>query len=546
MSVIHSMRSRLAAGTAIARSAHVLLGSGLVEFGRPDHMLAAYHDIRTFGPVATPVRVGARRHPHTVAVIDESRSITYRALDESTDRLAVALRADGYGSGTVVGTLCRDHVRLVQVMVAAGKLGARLVLLNTSMSARQTAEVCIREGVTLLMYDAEFDSVIEHVPAVERIVVDTGVDELIDSSPKGRTPVRPRSPGTLVLLTGGTTGVPKGAQRKVTSPFGAAQLLDRIPLPVGGTTFFAAPMFHGTGLSLFLLSLSLGSTNILARKFDPEEVLRQIESRKVTTLVLVPTMMHRILLCKKSIESRDTSSLRIIFSAGSAIPISVGNEAIARFGPVLYNLYGSSEVGVVAVAQPKDWIAAPGTAGRPPASVTVRLYDSDDKPVIKANRTGTVFAGSGLSFDGYTGGGTKKAIDGLLSTGDVGHWDAAGRLHIDGRDDDMIVSGGENVFSGEVEDLLYAHSAISEAAVLGVADEEFGQRLAAAIVLGPDQKLAADEVKAYVKANLARYKVPRDVWFVDTLPRTASGKLLRRNLVEMFSASDSELGPVSS
>ena len=202
-----------------------------------------------------------------------------------------------------------------------------------------------------------------------------------------------------------------------------------------------------------------------------------------------------------------------------------------HFGENLYNLYGSTEVAWATIATPKDLREAPGTAGKPPRGTVVRIYDDDGNPVDEGE-TGRIFVGNDLQFEGYTGGGSKDVIDGLMSSGDVGHFDDAGRLFIDGRDDDMIVSGGENVFPQEVEDLLSSHESISEAAVFGVDDEKFGQRLKAVVVTKGSKKLSADEVKKYVKSNLAGYKVPRDVAFVDELPRTSTGKVLKRELQE--------------
>jgi fatty-acyl-CoA synthase len=245
----------------------------------------------------------------------------------------------------------------------------------------------------------------------------------------------------------------------------------------------------------------------------------------------VPTMLQRILdLGPEVLDSYDTSSLRIIFSAGSALSPELGNRATRVFGDVVHNLYGSTEVAVATVATPEDWRAAPGTVGRAPVGCRVVLYDDDGRPVTEPNVTGRVFVGSGLSFAGYTDGRHKEIIDGLLSTGDLGHVDADGRLFIDGRDDDMIVSGGENVFPGEIENLLVEHDGVVEAAVIGVPDPEFGQRLKAFVVPETRAELDADELKAYVRANLARFKVPREVVFLDELPRNATGKLLRHQL----------------
>nr|MDP9167639.1 AMP-binding protein [Actinomycetota bacterium] len=230
------------------------------------------------------------------------------------------------------------------------------------------------------------------------------------------------------------------------------------------------------------------------------------------------------------IRSFDTSALRIIFCAGSALPPEVGNRATELFGDVIYNLYGSTEVAVATVATPQDWRKRPGTVGRSPVGCVVALYDDAGAKVVTPDTIGRVFVGSGLRFSGYTGGGTKDEIDGLLSSGDVGHFDADGLLFIDGRDDDMIVSGGENVFPAEVENLLVGHPGIADAAVIGVADPDFGQRLKAFVVLREGHQVDADELKAHIRSNLARHKVPRDVEFVDALPRNATGKLLRAQL----------------
>jgi fatty-acyl-CoA synthase len=243
-------------------------------------------------------------------------------------------------------------------------------------------------------------------------------------------------------------------------------------------------------------------------------------------------MLQRILELDDEVLRRyDLSALKAVPVSGSALPAAISDRWMDLFGENLYNLYGSTEVAWATIATPEDLRAAPGTAGRPPRGTVVRLYDEAGIPVARGE-TGRIFVGNDLAFEGYTGGGGKDAIDGLLSSGDVGHLDEDGRLFIDGRDDDMIVSGGENVFPAEVEDLLAGHEAIVEAAVFGVEDEQFGQRLAAVVVVRGERSLSEDDVKRFVKSNLAGYKVPRDVRFVDELPRTSTGKVLKRELKE--------------
>jgi fatty-acyl-CoA synthase len=243
-------------------------------------------------------------------------------------------------------------------------------------------------------------------------------------------------------------------------------------------------------------------------------------------------MLQRILaLDDEVLRTYDLSDLRVVPVSGSALPGAVSDRWMDLFGENLYNLYGSTEVAWATIATPQDLRAAPGTAGKPPRNTIVRLYDEEGKEVSGTGATGRIFVGNELQMEGYTGGGPgKDVIDGLMSSGDVGHFDEEGRLFIDGRDDDMIVSGGENVFPAEVEELLARHEAVEEVAVFGVDDEDMGQRLKAVVVPRKGAEVTEGEVKAYVKSNLAGYKVPRDVDFIDELPRNATGKVLKREL----------------
>jgi acyl-CoA synthetase (AMP-forming)/AMP-acid ligase II len=247
-------------------------------------------------------------------------------------------------------------------------------------------------------------------------------------------------------------------------------------------------------------------------------------------LLAVPTMLARIMtLAEERRDAYDTSSLRMIVSGAAPLAPELAKAVMDRFGPVLYNGYASTETGSGTLATPADLRTAPGTVGKPMAGVKLRILD-DQGQELPTGETGRIFIGSPLLFEGYTGGGSKEVIDGLMSTGDLGHLDPQGRLYIDGRDDDMILSGGENVFPQEVEDLLSAHDAVADAAVFGVADEQFGQRLAANVVLLEGADVSEDELKEFVRGHLARHKVPREIEFVEDLPRTSTGKLRRSEL----------------
>src|SRR4029077_10035107 len=298
------------------------------------------------------------------------------------------------------------------------------------------------------------------------------------------------------------------------------------------TMMIAAPLFHSWGFFHFIMSLPTASTLVLRRRVDPEETLRAVQDHRAQVLAVVPVMLQRILqLPEVTLASYDLASLRITSLSGSALPGELAIEWMDRFGDTVYNLYGSTEVAYATVATPEDLRTAPGTAGRPPRGTVVRLYDEHGREVPRGE-VGRIFVGNEMSFEGYTGGGGKEAIDGLLRSGDVGHLDSGGRLFVDGRDDEMIVSGGENVFPREVEDLLADHEAVVDVAVIGVEDEEYGQRLKAFIVASPDAEVSAEQLKTHVKAHLAGYKAPREIEFLDELPRNATGKVLKRELHE--------------
>ena len=526
--------------TETVRSVEVMRRAGLVPFPRLDEGLRSLVAIRKYGPFAGANHIAARRDSTAVGIVDDLGPLTFKQLDDQSNALARAWSQRGLGPGSVIAALCRDHRGLVLTMAASGKLGARLLLMNTGFAKPQFADVAKREGVTALVYDQEFtgllDAIDENVDRYLAWVDEPGGHEIpvlaeIIASTDDRPLPAPAKPGGFVLLTSGTTGTPKGAPRPHTSALASAQFLDRIPLRSGEATFMGAPLFHGTGLSQFILSFALGCTVVMRRKFDPEATLKGVATHRCTALVLVPTMLQRIVDLPKEVRDRyDTSCLRIIFVAGSALSPDLGNRANEEFGDVVHNLYGSTEVAVATVATPEDWKRAPGTVGRAPVGCRVALYDEHGNKITEPHVTGRVFVGSGLSFGGYTDGRNKEIIDGLLSSGDVGHFDEDGLLFIDGRDDEMIVSGGENVFPIEVENLLVEREDVLEAAVIGVEDADFGERLKAFVVRTEGSTLDEDGVREYVKANLARYKVPRDVEFLDELPRNATGKVLRNKL----------------
>ena len=520
-----------------------LAETGVIRPVRPDRLVGMGRTFVRWGPTpAAGYGVSALRHPERVGIVDELGTLTFAEIDKRTNALAHALRREGVGEGDGVAIMCRNHRGFIDATVALSKLGANALYLNTMFAGPQITDVCEREKPVLIIYDEEFAEL-----CASALQGRTGfvawsdgenphghqlLEDLVASGDDGALSP-PSEKGRVVILTSGTTGTPKGASRKQPDSLApAAALFSKIPLRARQNTHIAAPLFHSWGFAHFTLGMALGSTLVLRRKWTPEGMLNAVAEHRCTALVVVPVMLQRTLEEPAEVIDRyDVSALRVIAASGSALPGDLGLRVMDRFGDVLYNLYGSTEVAWATIATPADMRAAPGTAGKPPHGTVVRLYDLEGKPVAKGE-TGRIFVGNEMAFEGYTGGGGKEVVDGLLSTGDVGHFDGAGRLFVDGRDDEMIVSGGENVFPREVEDLLSDHSAVEETAVIGVDDAEFGQRLKAFVVVRAGKSADADELKSYVKSNLANYKVPREVVFLEELPRNATGKVVKRELAE--------------
>ena len=531
----------------------VLINAGIVRPASPARLARVLRELSRWGASpAAGAGAAAIRYPDEPMIIDELGELTFAEVQERSNKLAHAFRERGIKEGDGIAILARNHRGFVETVLAASKLGANCLFMNTMFSGPQLVDVVDREDPKAVVYDEEFLEVMEKVNVdVKRFVAwdqdggtdDPSLESLIEGESDGSDLDPPDSSSKFVVLTSGTTGTPKGAQRGQPDTLGPiAALLSVIPLKARETTVIAAPLFHSWGFAHFSIGLSLSSTYVLRRKFDPEETLKAIADNKASALIVVPVMMQRILqLDSDVIDKYDLSSLKATCASGSALPGELATEWMDATGDNLYNLYGSTEVAWATIATPQDLREAPGTAGRIPHGTVLKIYDEDEKEVPEGE-TGRIFVGNDMKFEGYTGGGNKDVIDGLLSSGDVGHLDEEGRLFIDGRDDEMIVSGGENVFPREVEDLLASHEAVDEVAVIGVDDEKFGQALKAFVVLNSSGSLDEDGAKKYVKENLAGYKVPREVEFMDELPRNATGKVLKRELEEGDEGSDEDDG----
>jgi fatty-acyl-CoA synthase len=440
--------------------------------------------------------------------------------------------------------MCRNHRGFIEALVAANRMGADVLLLNTSFAGPALAEVVEREGADVVIYDEEFTEIVERAldgkPDAVRILawadqpqgrrtVDALIDEHRNTRPK---PSERKS--DIILLTSGTTGTPKGAKRSAGSG-GTGDLkavLDRTPWRAEEPIVIVAPMFHAWGFSQLLFAALLACPIVTRRKFDPEATLELIDRHHATGLAVVPVMFDRIMDLPDEVRNRYSGqSLRFATASGSRMRPDVVIKFMDQFGDVIYNNYNATEAGMIATATPTDLRAAPDTAGKPADGTEIRILDRALHE-LPAGEVGQIFVRSGTLFDGYTSGTTKDFHDGFMASGDLGYLDDAGRLFVVGRDDEMIVSGGENVYPIEVEKALVAHPDVAEAAVLGVDDEQYGQRLAAFVVLEDGATATPDTLKQHVRDNLANYKVPREITVMDELPRGNTGKILRNELRE--------------
>lgn len=541
--VVNGEDSPLSFRAAVIRQ---MIVSGVVRTYRPDHGARQIGSLATWGfTLGGGYAAAEAREPGAAAIVDRSVVRTFAEIHERTTALAAAMARElGLTSRDAIGLLARNHAGMVETLVAAGKLGVDVVLLNAGLSPRQLEETVQRHRLTTVFVDDCLDPLIRYLNStVRRYRTDRPVGSECASADPRRTSIedlialghtefrRPQQPGRLVVLTSGTSGAPKGARRPHPKGFGTvAALLSRIPWQMNETMVIPAPLFHTWGLAVLQLSTALRATVVLQEEFDARECLRLVAENRAGTLILVPTMMQRILDLPAAERARyDTSSLRVVASCGAPLAAAMVLRFTEVFGDILYNVYGSTEVSWATVATPEDLRISPTTAGRPPLGTRIAVLDQDRRPV-PIGATGRIFVGNRMLFDGYVNYAPPEEAGGLLDTGDLGYLDAAGRLFIAGRGDEMIISGGENVFPRPVEEALSYLPQITDVAVVGVPDREFGQRLAAYVVKQEDSGLDSEMIRTYVRNRLSRFSVPRDVTFLEALPRGETGKVVKRLL----------------
>jgi fatty-acyl-CoA synthase len=536
-----------------------MVRAGVIAPLRPDkYVRIAAAMARENMSITSGFAAAAQRCPDRPGLVDELGTLTYREIDERADALAAALQSlpvepkpkAGGAARMVIGIMARNHRGFVEALIAANRIGADVLLLNTSFAGPAMAEVVAREGADVVIYDEEFTAIVDRAlvdaPDTVRVLAwtDTAAEgrtvEKLIRSHLGAQPDRASSKSRTILLTSGTTGTPKGASHSGGGPETLKAILDRTPWRTEEVTVVVAPMFHAWGFSQLAFAASMACTVVTRRKFDPEATLALVDTHRATGLCVVPVMFDRIMELPDAVRNRYSGkSLRFAAASGSRMRPDVVTAFMDQFGDVIYNNYNATEAGMIATATPEDLRAAPDTAGRPAEGTDIRILDAE-LGELPTGEVGTIYVRNSTQFDGYTSGATKDFHDGYMSSGDVGYVDAASRLFVVGRDDEMIVSGGENVYPIEVEKTLATHPDVAEAAVLGVDDAQYGQRLAAFVVLDQGTAATEDALKDHVRANLANYKVPRSITVLDELPRSITGKIVRRELQALFDSADDQ------
>ncbi len=501
-------------------------------------------------------RVYGKGTPDKVAVVDRGEVMTYGELDRRIDRVAAALAQRGVGRRARVVVMMKNRREILEVSNACARMGGSVVTIAWRSTAEELAYVATHSGARALVIEGDLLAALDVAalpPAVLANVFVVG-DSPGASVPGARlTPYRdlltagdvgaPPEEGAveddsaLVVYTSGTTGKPKGAVRKFPKNAiqGAMRFFAETPLRVDDVHLVVCPLYHSTAFGFMTLSQVLGGVVVIADHFDPEGFLRAVEQHRITTTAVVPTMLQRILDLPPEVRRRyDTSSLRVVFSGGAALPAPLAIAFMDAFGDIVWNFYGATETGLVTLASPADLRAAPGTIGRALPGNDIRLLD-EQRREVRAGAVGELFVKNDLLIEGYHGdprATSESKVGEHFSVGDLARRDTEGRYFLEGRKRDMIISGGVNVYPAEIESVLEQHPDLVEVAVVGIPDRDLGERVRAFVVARSGREVDPSSVKTFARARLSGAKVPRDVVVLSALPRNPTGKVLKRELRE--------------
>jgi fatty-acyl-CoA synthase len=524
--------------------------TGLMWDLSPRGVLAAASALRSPNP-SQIYRVAAANVPDRRAIVWKDTTLTFGAVDERIDRIAKGLQRRGIGRKANVLLMMKNRPEFVLLQAATGRIGAAGVSVSWRSTAGELAYLASNSGAVAIAFESELFPVVEQAlreaPGLQKslIVVGSGgvdvppqclpFEELLES---GRDFARDRhadEDAAVVIYTSGTTGKPKGAVRKFPrGSFSAAlRFIAETPLRSDDVHLAACPLYHSTAFGFLSFTHLVGATAVLMDEFRPEPFLELVERHGVTTTAVVPTMLHRLLaLPPETLARYRTQSLRTIFTGGAPLPGPLGTRVMDHFGDVLYNFYGATETGLVTLASPRDLREAPGTIGPVVPGNDVRLLD-DAGNVVPDGSVGELWVKNKLLVEGYheDAAATRESLrDGYFSVGDLARKDSHGRYFIEGRKRDMIISAGVNVYPAEVEGALEAHPDVAEVAVVGMRDQEWGERVTAFVVTRSGTAHDEEALKAWVRERLAGPKRPREYVFVDALPRNPTGKVLKREL----------------
>ncbi len=495
-------------------------------------------------------KVHAANSPQKPALLWRDRSLTFAQLDERMNRAAAALQRRGFKRNTSVVLMMRNRPEFLEVQSGAARIGAAGVSISWRSTAQELVYLANHCGAKAIVFEADLWPVVEQakkgIPGVaDRDFVAVGgeapgcdryeEDFLVPPTVAPNVEKGVEEDAAVVIYTSGTTGKPKGAVRKFPKDaiFAAMRFVAETPMRVDDVHLVTCPLYHSTDFGFLAMSGILGATAVLMDEFKPEAFLQHVERYGVTTTAVVPTMLHRVLALGPDVLRRyDTRSLRAIFSGGAPLSGPLAIQTMDQFGDVLFNFYGATETGLVTLAKPEDLRAAPGTIGKAVPGNEIRLL-GDDGGEVSTGQVGELFARNKMLVAGYHNDpeSTRASMrEGFFSVGDLARRDRDGRYFIEGRKRDMIISGGVNVYPAEVEAALEAHPAVSEAAVVGIDDPEWGERVRAFVVRRPGFDVDEGTLKAWCRDRLAGPKVPRDYVFLDGLPRNPTGKVLKREL----------------
>lgn len=483
-----------------------------------DGALGLFEALATTGiNLMVMLRVAARLHPYRIAVIDERAQLTYAELWRQAEALAVALHEErGLCGGHKVAIICGNHAAAVKAVFAASRLGAHVFLVNPESSAAQVQALEESHRFDLYVFDGRSSAAFASGALASKSLPADSIDGM--ASVARRTRLSRAKTGNIVVMTGGTTGRPKAASRKPSMlaflpPFVA--LLPRLHLDQYRSVYIATPIYHGFGLAALFMGVMLGARMYLTERFDAARACALVAKHRIEAVTLVPLMLQRML----KLDAGALSSLRRIISGGAWLSPALAKETRTQLGPVLFNLYGTSEAGFCIMADPDVLARKPESIGRPVWGVRASIVDASDRQV-QGRAIGRLRIRSSWST-------SRKS---WIETGDLAYRDADGHLFLAGRADDMIVSGGENVYPIELENVLVQHPDLEAVAVVGVADAEFGQRLKAFVVRKPGRVLDAQALRVWLKPRVARYQMPVAIELRDELPHTALGKIDKKAL----------------